>query len=338
LLRVKYLRYSFFQVENAMENKANGARAKNAKMTQEERKALSLKMVEAKKKRESLPKETHTGTLKILDLPCSVLDNEKRVLSMRRISEAFTGKVGGGMSERDGAQNLPRFLASVAMKPFISKDLMVRICPVEYAPVHGGRSAFGIEASLLPEICEVVLDAHHAGKLKNKNQAKVAELLLRGFARVGIIALVDEATGYQKDRARDALAKILEQFVAKELQPWVKTFPAEYYEHLFRLYGYPFPPDGKPNWRPQFFGTVTNNVIYARLAPELLPELKKAANKAEKRGRLHQWLTNDIGHPKLREHLASIVTLLKISSTPDEFKVLVNRVHPKFGDTMQLDL
>jgi hypothetical protein len=47
--------------------------------------------------------------------------------------------------------------------------------------------------------------------------AKQAEILVRGFAGVGIIALVDEATGYQQDRARDALSRILEAFIAKEL-------------------------------------------------------------------------------------------------------------------------
>lgn len=160
---------------------------------------------------------------------------------------------------------------------------------------------------------------------------------MRGLAEVGIIALVDEATGYQRDRARDALAKILEDFVAKELQPWVKTFPADYYAHLFRLYGLPYPPEGNKSWRPAFIGNITNDVVYARLAPELLPELKRAASKSERKAKLHQWLTNEIGHPKLREHLASIVTLLKISKTPADFKEKVDLVHPPFGKTMLLD-
>ena len=105
----------------------------------------------------------------------------------------------------------------------------------------------------------------------------------------------------------------------------------------FRLYGYPYPPHGNPSWRPQFFGKITNEVVYNRIAPELLPELKKAASKAERRAKLHQWLTGDIGHPKLREHLASIVTLLRLSKNPTEFMELVNRLHPRFGDTLQLD-
>lgn len=200
------------------------------------------------------------------------------------------------------------------------------------------KPAFGYPATILADICESVLAARQAGVIPPTSPiAKQCEVLVRGFARVGIIALVDEATGYQKDRARDALAQILEAFVAKELQPYLKTFPVDYYEHLFRLYNLPYPPVGNKSFRPAFFGHITNDVVYARLAPELLPELKKAASKAERRTRLHQWLTSDVGHPRLREHLASIVSILKLSKTPEEFRANVNMIHPRYGDTIQMD-
>ncbi|ETO41341.1 hypothetical protein X965_10415 [Morganella sp. EGD-HP17] len=203
---------------------------------------------------------------------------------------------------------------------------------MEFRVKGGGRSIYGFEAVILADICDAVLEANSQGILavQQKHFAKQCELLVRGFARVGIVALIDEATGYQRDRERDALAKILESFVAKELQPWVSTFPPDYYEGLFKIYGLEYPPaSGNKSWRPGFMGNVTNNVVYSRLAPDLLPELKKTASRSEKKAKLHQWLTNDIGHPKLREHLASIVTLLKISKTPEQFYDLVDQVHPK---------
>src|SRR5690606_29056484 len=107
---------------------------------------------------------------------------------------------------------------------------------------------------------------------------------------------------------------------------------------LFRLYGLQYPPVGNKSWRPSFFGKITNEVVYNRLAPELLPELKKAASKAERKSRLHQWLTQDIGHPKLREHLASLVTIQKLSKSPQEFMQNVNLIHPRYGDTRPLPL
>ena len=95
----------------------------------------------------------------------------------------------------------------------------------------------GLEASLLPKVCEVWLKARDAGDLTKiqKPVAARAEILMRVLAHTGIIALVDEVTGYQHVRAEDALTKILEAFIAKELQPYVSTFPPTYYEEMFRL-------------------------------------------------------------------------------------------------------
>ena len=196
----------------------------------------------------------------------------------------------------------------------------------------------GFEASILPLVCDLYLKARDANALLKSqiDTAFKAEILVRSLARVGIIALVDEATGYQKDRAKNALAEILEKFVAKELQPWVKTFPTEYYEQLFRVWKQKFPPENI-NKRPGFMGTVTNNIIYSRLAPNLLEELKKAETKSERKAKLHQFLTDDIGHPKLREHLSSIITLLKISKDKNQFLSLVDQVHPKYNTNYEID-
>ena len=106
---------------------------------------------------------------------------------------------------------------------------------------------------------------------------------------MGIVALIDEATGYQKDRERDALAKILEAYVAKELQPYIKTFDADFYQEMFRLRGLPYPPE-KVNFRPQYFGTLTNNIVYDRLGPGIKDALKKEAKKVEKPHKLFQHL------------------------------------------------
>ena len=95
----------------------------------------------------------------------------------------------------------------------------------------------GYPASILVDLCTAVLSARDAGALKT-SQAHIAlraDILIRGLATVGIIALVDEATGYQEVREQRALATILERFIAKELQPWTKTFPYEFYSEIFRL-------------------------------------------------------------------------------------------------------
>ena len=78
-------------------------------------------------------------------------------------------------------------------------------------------------------------------------------------------------------------------------------------------------------------------MLCTRLVPELLPELKKAVSKADKKTWLHQWLTQDSGHPKLREHLSLVVTILKFSKTPKEFKANVNIDSPEIGDSLEID-
>lgn len=318
--------------------RAIGGKARMAKLTPDERKAISAKMVEAKKAKARLPKATHNGKLKIgnIELDVAVLDNNSRVLSATSVFEAFDRpRRANSRLEIDGIK-IPAFMDAKNLEPFINQDTMRWIRPVEYS--SGNQAKTGYNAALLPAMCSVYLSARRAEVL-TQSQEKLAvksEILLDAFAQVGIIALVDEATGYQEKREKDALAKIFEAFVAKELQPWVKTFPTDYYKELCRLYGVKYPPL-KNNQFPQFFGHVTNDAVYTRLAPEILPELKKAASKQEKKARLHQFLTNDVGHPKLREHLSSIVTILKLSKDKEDFKRMLNIAHPKLNHTMDID-
>jgi hypothetical protein len=152
-------------------------------------------------------------------------------------------------------------------------------------------------------------------------------VLVRGFARVGIVALVDEATGYQRDRAKDALARILEAFIDKELQPWVKTFPSDYYAQMFRLRGLEFPRDSV--LRPQYFGVLTNDIIYKRLAPGVLDELRRVISKNDTGRPEHKFfqkLTSNIGYPKLREHLGAVVAVMRMSKDWGDFMLKLERL------------
>jgi hypothetical protein len=154
---------------------------------------------------------------------------------------------------------------------------------------------------------------------------------------VGIIALVDEATRYQEMRARNALAQILEAYVAKELQPWIHTFPPGYYSELFRIRGLKYP--GSSVGRSQYFGHLTNDIVYKRLAPGVQAELKKVTPRYESGTLKHKYfqrLTQNVGYPKLREHLGSVVTLMKLSKDWADFAIKLDRIHPRIGDTIPL--
>jgi len=323
--------------------KVNSGIARAKALTAERRKEISKKAVEAKRLKKLLPKATHIGELVINDtvLNVSVLDNGQRIISDASVFKALDRPRRG--YKRDSVFGntdimIPAFMDAKNLQPFVSEELIENARKIDYVSPNNKVSS-GYDANILPCLCDLYLTAREKGVITTSQQldtAKKAEILVRGLSRVGIVALVDEATGYQKDRAKNALAEILEKFVAKELQPWVKTFPTEYYEQLFRVWKQKFPPENIHK-RPGFMGTVTNNIIYSRLAPNLLEELKKAETKSEKKAKLHQFLTDDVGHPKLREHLSSIITLLKISKDKNQFLSLVDQVHPKYNTNYEID-
>ena len=242
--------------------KATGAAARAAKLSPERRKEIAEQAVAARKAKAMLPRVIKKGddlNLGGVAIPCAVIEGPGgepvRVISESGITTALLGSRSGASkrlkkrAEEEGAL-LPLFLAPGQLKPFIDKHLGDGPLEViEY--VDGDRIIRAYNAELLPAMCDVWLDARQSGALQKQQlpKAQQAEILTRGLARVGIVALVDEATGFQRDRAKDALAKILEAFVAKEIQPYLKTFPADYYENLFRLYQLPYPPEGNKSWR-----------------------------------------------------------------------------------------
>lgn len=169
-------------------------------------------------------------------------------------------------SNEAGGAVLPLFLSVPALKPYVDKHFGVVQEPRKFV-TREGVIAHGIDAGSLPKICEVWIDALRDGKLKGSQIATghKADMLLRGFANVGIIALVDEATGYQQARGRKALQEFLDSYLQKEARKWVKTFPDEFFEAIFRMKGWTW--DQASQKKPSVVGHYINNYVYARSGP-----------------------------------------------------------------------
>lgn len=152
---------------------------------------------------------------------------------------------------------------------------------------------------------------------------------MRGLARVGIIALVDEATGYQEDRELRELHAILDKYIAKELMPWTRRLPYEFYQHVFRLRGWRFNALNRMQG-PRAIAQVTTKLIYDQLPPVVLEQLyaKNPTHHGRRPFKLFQFLTEDIGNKHLEKHLAAVTTLLRIAETYDEFLTLFHRAFP----------
>jgi len=321
--------------------RSRGGRARAAKLTPEQRKSISSEAARARWDQSisdvvcgSSDKPLRIGDAEI---ECYVLADGTRVITQSSFLMAL-GRHRRAFVGRDAEEQLPPILRGKAIKPFISNEVAAEAKPITFRLPGSGRAS-GYRAELLPEVCEVYLRAADAGVLPSNQEhiARQASILMRGLARTGIIALVDEATGYQEVRAKDALARILETYVDRELQAWVQTFPNEFYREMFRLRGLDFPNDTVS--RPQYFGHLTNDVVYKRLAPGVLEELKKTQRRGDSgrpRDKLFQRLTANVGYPKLREHLGSVVTLMKLSDNWEDFKTKLDRIHPRVGDTLPL--
>lgn len=294
-----------------------------------------------------LHKGTKLGHLNIAgaDIECAVLEDGSRVLSQRALTKALGAPSDGAAFRRrseEGVADLPIFVAYRRIKPFIDEELTASLeSPIEFFPKHGGRSALGIKAELIPDVCDVWLKARDAGVLTNRQKliAQKADILIRGLAHVGIAALVDEATDYQELRDRKALQAILDRFLRKEFAAWAKRFPDEFYEEMFRLRGWQW--RGMKVNRPSVVGKFTNDLVYERLAPELRTELEKRSPKDEKGNRAHkhhQWLTEDVGHPALAQHLYATIGFMRASTTWDQFYRMMQRAFPRKNTTMLLPL
>ncbi|MHC5773959.1 P63C domain-containing protein [Nostoc sp.] len=263
-----------------------------------------------------------------IEIPCYVLEDGRRVITQGGMIQAL-GIARGSVRGR-GGERIAIFVTGKNLSPFISKGLRdVSTAPIIFKPPRG-NTAYGYEATVLADLCDAVLEARRAGALQKQQMhiAERCEILVRGFARVGIIALIDEATGYQAIRARNDLNKILEAYIAKELLPWTKMFPDEFYKELFRLRGWEYNPVSVK--RPILVGKLTNKIVYKRLPSGVLEELKQKnpVVNGRRRHKYFQFLTEDIGNPHLSKHLAAVIALMRASSNWKVFERLLERAFP----------
>jgi len=88
-------------------------------------------------------------------------------------------------------------------------------------------------------------------------------------------------------------------------------------------------------------GKYTNDLVYERLAPGILEELRRLNPKGEKgyrKSKHQQWLTEDIGHPELQKHLAVLIGFERASANWGMFYRMVQRALPKLNEQIPLAL
>jgi hypothetical protein len=320
-----------------------GGRARAEKLSKEARTEIASNAAQARWSKEGVQYPTAKygspdRPLKIgsLEIPCYVLDDGRRVITQAGVLSAL--EMSSGSATKGGGDRLTNFATTKSLNPFVSIGLLEMIKnPIRFRG-HGSLS-YGYEATILAEICDAVLASREADQLNHQQQhiAKQAEILVRAFAKVGIVALVDEATGYQEIRNREALQEILKRFISQELLEWVRTFPMDFYKQIFRLKGWNW-NDGRMS---PIVGSIVNDLVYARLAPGVLEELRKRNPVTETGHRKHkhfQHLTKDVGHPELTRHLYELIGMARAFSLGqwEQYYQLVNRTFPKINTNFLL--
>lgn len=262
-------------------------------------------------------KATHNGLLVIgqKEIGCAVLENGQRIIKHVSLYEMFNKPRSGSISSGDA--RLPWFLGSKNLTLLLNEEVKDSFIPVKYI-AKNGREVEGYSAEVIPTICEIFIEAHEKGALNPSQDSlyRQSMILVRALAKVGIAALIDEATGYQNDRNAKELQNLLQQYISKDLLKWQKRFPNQFYKEIYRLHNWEY--DDTNNNRPGYIGSFTNKYVYD-MFPEKIMEIIKRSNP-KKQNRYHQYLSTNVGLPELDKHLAKLLGVMALSDDKKSFE------------------
>lgn len=273
-----------------------------------------------------------------IEIPCYVLEDGRRVLSGNGMQKAlgYNGASGNWLyTFANSKKIIPH------MSPAVFAGIQGRVQFIRPTASGSISTTYGYEATVLIDLCDAIIEAKNAGDLKPNQMvyARNAEMIIRAVAKVGIIALIDEATGYQEIRPRDALQRYLDTFLLQEYAKWAKRFPDEFFENIFKMKGWSW-QDAVSSKKPQVVGKYINDIVYDRLAPKILEELRERNppnEKGNRKAKHHQFLTPSVGHPKLQEHLTAVMGIQRIAgSSWKRFMDMMDKAFPRYGHTLPI--
>lgn len=313
------------------------------KLTVEERKALSSKASKARWEKaralkagenastesesspqlienQTLPVAQWPGTLADSEIECYVLSDGRRIISRTGATSFLTDRKGGG--------NLESYTKVQALTDYMPPNLTGEM--VEFSlPGVVNKTVKGMEAETFVEICRAYVSAWQANTLESDAQRTIAAraaMFLGACAKVGLIALIDEATGYQYERPVDALQFKLKLFLVEEMRKWEKTFPDDLWVQFGRLTNW----KGSLHQRPKYWGKLVMKLIYEYLDPDVAQWLRDNAPKPIKGQNYHLWMTEQYGLKKLIEHIWKVIG---VASTCQTMTELENKMEELYGKT-----
>jgi hypothetical protein len=327
-------------------SQAKGGEARAASLTPEQAKEIAKKGADARWDK-TIPTALLGAKLSLggVEVDCYVTEDGERLIAGRGMQEVLrlVDENAPKSGQKPGSR-MTRLLSNKDIKPLIYKDKnQDHFDPKKRR--YQGRLIAGFNAEMLVDICEGILEARSQGILKTARQSIIAnqcELIMRGLAKVGIVALIDEATGYQNIRPADSLRNYFDQILKKDLAAWFKRFPDEFYENIYKLKGWDWP--GMSKNRYSVVGKYTNDLVWERIVPGLKEELNVRNPKdtnGNRRNKHHQYLNDEAGDRLFSQQMFTILALQRacLNKSGDRwnhFISMMDDILPKKGTTVDL--
>lgn len=314
------------------------------KLSPEERKEIARQGAKARWSKTTdpnyIPSASHQGSLPLGGEPldCYVLEDRRRVFHKRGMAKALGLKSTGGNA-------FMKTLSRKGLGSEISQELWHKInTPIVFKPLNGDP-AHGYEASVLIDVCDAIIQARNQGKLVPSQHfmAIRAEMIFRSAAKLGIIALIDEATGFIADKRKEEYRELFMEFIRDECRDWSEVFSRPFFDMLYRLYNLRR-TNPRSTKHPSFFGHFIRKYIYFPLAHsngvilEMLDEKNPVVYAGGgRRYKLHQFL-EELGLDKLKAHTWQVTGIGNASRNKTHFDKSFNRAFPQSGYQMDFDL
>jgi len=254
--------------------------------------------------------------------------------------DSFLGIIGISSRTPNAFNSLLKFLTGPNVRTSKSEALLEKLSKGQIVKADGKNRVY-IDYRIITDFCRLISWLRNSNKLSDQRleYAKNCERFMLGLADVGLAAMIDEATGYDKIKRQNEYQELFKAFIREEHSDWVKEFPDTFFAGIYKVYR--LERAGKNH--PSFFGGIINKYIYYPLANSHGAILKKLQDKdpvVECKGRrykLHQFLTEEIGKPLLRKHINQVEALLLISSDKLSFKRNFKKLFPQPNDQLEFD-
>lgn len=270
---------------------------------------------EIRKKMLELHPNTNIGKIILsdtLEIECYVLENGSRVITKQGIQKTL-----GISNKNNNGFSLEDIILSSEVKK--SQEKFEYFLPIKKALQNNFKSTSQqntrfYDVEVLITICSHINRMKLLGFLPDELDwlHVTSEKIRDAFSKLGIIAFVDDATGYTKFRKQNEYVEKLKLLLSEDAGEWEKCFTTDFYEIFWKFWGNRKKFDGSK--KQQFFRALMEKYVYTPLA-------KKTGidNDASNSKNCADLVFGNIGKATLKTYLEKLTLIGRMSDTEGDF-------------------